>query len=120
MVQKKLTLILVLFPILLTAQPRFRAGVVAGLSASQIDGDISRGYNKLGFLGGLRVIARLKSRTEASMEILYPQGGCQNGMIPRKFDPTPFSFYPFLLYLVILFNLHGSVVLTAWKAALDY
>lgn len=76
---------------LLTAQPRFRAGPVLGLTASQIDGDLSAGYNKLGFQSGLRVIARLKGRTEASMEILYSQRGCQNELIPSEFDPNPFA-----------------------------
>ncbi|MBC7773865.1 MAG: PorT family protein [Phycisphaerae bacterium] len=84
-------ILLAFFPMLLTAQPRFRAGVVAGISASQIDGDISRGFNKLGFLGGLRVIARLKGRSDASMEILYAQRGCQNELIPSDTDPTPYS-----------------------------
>ncbi|MFN0216024.1 MAG: porin family protein [Saprospiraceae bacterium] len=90
--QKTLPLLLLLFlPMLLTAQPRFRAGPVLGLTASQIDGDLSAGYNKLGFQSGLRVIARLKGRTEASMEILYSQRGCQNELIPSEFDPNPFA-----------------------------
>lgn len=78
-------------PIFLSAQPRFRAGAVLGLTASQIDGDLSAGYNKLGFQGGLRVITRLKGRTEASLEILFSQRGCQNELIPSDYDPNPFS-----------------------------
>lgn len=86
-----LLLLLALLPFLLSAQPRFRAGAVLGLTASQIDGDLSAGYNKLGYQAGLRVIARLKGRTEASMEILYSQRGCQNELIPSDFDPNPFA-----------------------------
>ncbi|MFN0035174.1 MAG: porin family protein [Saprospiraceae bacterium] len=86
-----LLLLLAFFPILLLAQPRFRAGAVLGLTASQIDGDNSAGYNKLGFQAGLRVIARLKERTEASMEILFSQRGCQNELIPRDYTPNPFA-----------------------------
>ncbi|MDX1912383.1 MAG: outer membrane beta-barrel protein [Saprospiraceae bacterium] len=90
---QKLLSLLVIFslPLLLNAQQRFSAGAVVGLTASQIDGDLSAGYNKLGFQGGLRVTARLKERTEASMEFLFSQRGCQNELIPNDFDPNPFS-----------------------------
>ena len=86
-----LLLFLAFFPLILSAQHRFRAGAVLGLTASQIDGDLSAGYNKLGLQGGLRVIARLKGRMEASMEILYSQRGCQNELIPSDSDPNPFA-----------------------------
>jgi len=88
---KKALFLLTFLPLLLAAQPRFRAGAVAGLTASQIDGDLSAGYNKLGFQGGLRVITRLKGKTEASMEFLFSQRGCQNELIPSDFDPNPFA-----------------------------
>lgn len=89
---KKILLLLLAFsPLFLLAQPRFRAGAVLGLTASQIDGDLSAGYNKLGYQAGLRVISRLKGRHEASMEILYSQRGCQNELIPSDYDPSPFS-----------------------------
>ena len=35
---------------------RFKAGVIAGITAAQIDGDASAGYNKVGLQGGLRGI----------------------------------------------------------------
>lgn len=90
--KKKLLLFAFLsFACLLAAQPRFRGGAVLGLTASQIDGDLSAGYNKLGFQSGLRVTARLKGKMEASMEILYSQRGCQNELIPNDFDPNPFK-----------------------------
>ncbi len=89
---KKLPFLLLAFlPIVLAAQPRFRAGAVLGLTASQIDGDLSAGYNKLGFQAGLRVITRLKGRMEASMEILFSQRGCRSELIPGDFEPRPFS-----------------------------
>lgn len=90
--QKTLPLLfLAFFPILLLAQPRFRAGAVVGLTASQIDGDLSAGYNKIGLQGGLRVIARLKGRMETSMEILFSQRGCRNELVPNDADPNPFA-----------------------------
>lgn len=59
------------------AQQRFKAGLIAGVTASQIDGDLSAGYHKVGLQGGLRGIAVLKEKQEASVEILYTQRGCR-------------------------------------------
>ena len=57
------------------AQQRFRAGLIAGLTASQINGDVSAGYNKLGLRGGLRAITVLGEKTELSFDILFSQRG---------------------------------------------
>lgn len=65
---------------------RFKAGIIAGLTASQIDGDVSAGYHKVGWQAGLRGIARLKNKQEASIEILYTQRGCRN-------EPKTIPFY---------------------------
>ena len=53
------------------AQRRFQGGVVVGLSASQIDGDLMAGYDKLGLIGGIRTVARLKERSDLSVEFLF-------------------------------------------------
>ena len=57
---------------------RFRAGVIAGLTASQIDGDASAGYRKLGLQGGLRGQAQLSNNQAVSVELLYTQRGCRS------------------------------------------
>ncbi len=88
---KKLFFFLAFFPTFLLAQQRFHAGAVLGLSASQIDGDLSAGYNKVGFQGGLRVVAGLKKRMDLSMEFLFSQRGSRNELIPSDYDPTPFA-----------------------------
>lgn len=59
-------------------QQRFKAGVIAGVTASQIDGDASAGFHKVGLQGGLRGIVILKPRQEASVEILFTQRGSRN------------------------------------------
>ncbi len=59
-------------------QQRFKAGIIAGVTASQIDGDESAGYHKLGLQGGLKGVVNLKPKQEASVEILYSQRGCRN------------------------------------------
>jgi hypothetical protein len=68
---------------------RFAAGVIAGVTASQIDGDISAGYHKLGLTGGINVLAKLKERQAASIEILFTQRGCRyQPQLPPYFATT--------------------------------
>lgn len=74
-----------------SGEPRFGAGIIAGLTASQIDGDESAGYNKLGFLAGLRGTARLTERSLLSIEFLYAQRGAQTELIRDEFNPFYFK-----------------------------
>jgi hypothetical protein len=62
----------------LQAQRRFEASVLGGLTASQIDGDVSAGYHKVGLQGGLNVMAKLKGRQSMSVEMLFTQRGARN------------------------------------------
>jgi len=101
---KKLLFLLLFSPFVLMGQARFTAGVVAGLTASQIDGDLSAGYNKLGFQGGLRVNARLKTRSDLTLEFLFTQRGCQNELIPQDLDPNPFALTLNYVEVPVLFN----------------
>lgn len=75
----------------LQAQPRFRAGIIAGVSASQINGDNSAGYNKPGLIAGFRALSRLGDRSGASMELLFAQRGSQKQVIKDNFDPNFFA-----------------------------
>jgi len=73
-------------------EQRFGAGLIAGVTASQIDGDESAGYNKLGLQAGARGIVRLTKRTDASVEILYTQRGAKSRFVKDRFDPSvPYS-----------------------------
>lgn len=76
---------------LVQAQPRFSAGLVAGLTASQIDGDNSAGYNKLGLQAGLRVLARLGERSAGSIEMLFAQRGSQSEFVRDQYNPNNFA-----------------------------
>lgn len=57
------------------AQQRFKAGLIAGLNASQILRDDVGGYHRLGLRGGLRAITILTPKTDLFFEILYSQRG---------------------------------------------
>lgn len=79
----------VLWSSALAGQRRFKAGIIAGVTASQIDGDASAGYNKVGLQGGLRVAAILKEKQDASVEIVFTQRGCRNeAKTPPYFKTT--------------------------------
>ncbi len=61
-----------------TAQQRFKAGLVLGLNAAQVNGDDNGGYNKLGLQGGLRGVVILRDKMEILLEMLYSQRGSRS------------------------------------------
>ncbi|MBK9337608.1 MAG: hypothetical protein IPM98_14010 [Lewinellaceae bacterium] len=73
-----LALPFLLLPNAATAQreQRFKAGIIAGVTASQIDGDASARYHKVGLQGGLRHRS-VAPKQDASIEFLFTQRGPQ-------------------------------------------
>jgi hypothetical protein len=66
----------------------FSATIIAGLNASQIDGDNTAGYRKIGLNVGARAGVILSEKWESSFEILFSQQGAQSQLIkgiPRAF-----------------------------------
>lgn len=57
---------------------RFKAGMMLGFNASQIDGDELWGYNKAGLNLGVRFAAIITPRIDLSMDMLYSQRGSQS------------------------------------------
>ncbi len=84
-------------------KPRFRAGAVLGFTASQIDGDDSYGYNKLGLQAGIKSLIRLGRRTDLSIEFLFSQRGSQS-RFTRDPDENFFSLTLNNLEVPILFH----------------
>ncbi len=60
---------------------RFKAGVIVGFNAAQIDGDATAGFNKIGVRGGLRSTILLQDKMDIGVDILYSQRGSQSGLI---------------------------------------
>ncbi len=79
---------LVLFQEKLDAQQRFKAGLIFGLNAAQLNGDESAGYNKLGLHGGLRGVTVLNDKMDLIVEMLYSQRGSFAKFVlgDQKFD----------------------------------
>jgi len=77
-----------------TAQD-FRAGLLGGMTTSQISGDNLEGYDKLGFRIGAYVSRSIKEKVDLKMEIQYIQKGSK-----RHIDKYSFERYMFNLHYV--------------------
>jgi hypothetical protein len=99
------------------ATQRFKAGIVAGLTTSQIDGDASAGYNKIGVQAGLRGIIVLKEKTESSIELLFSQRGAASALVK---NPDDFRFLITLNYVEIPVQFHYKDWLIEDKENGDY
>ncbi len=69
----------------------FKAGVIAGLSGSQVEGDGFGGYNKLGFIGGGFVNTDLSEKISVQFEIYFINKGSFDAAHPDKGDFDSFS-----------------------------
>jgi opacity protein-like surface antigen len=88
----KQLLILVLFMLFAGGgfAQRFEGGLIVGYNASQVDGDIYKGYNKPGILAGAYVQTDLAPAIFAGMEIKYSQKGSRNKVDPKAVIPEKY------------------------------
>ena len=63
------------------AQQRFKAGINVGLTAAQINGDESAGFNKVGLTAGVRAYTILTPKSDILIEILFSQRGSRTKVI---------------------------------------
>lgn len=84
---------LLLLPFSGPAQSPFGAGIVVGFNASQIQGDDSAGFNRLGVRAGVRGLARLSEKTELGFDLLYSQRGSTTELVPNN------NFLRFVIHL---------------------
>jgi len=73
---KFLLLFVLLFPMFASAQ-KFEGGMLAGLVGSQVAGDPSSGYNKLGFYAGVFANRQFTLKSGAQFEMYYIQKGAR-------------------------------------------
>ncbi len=62
--------------------PRFHASLLAGINATQVDGDNLAGYHKGGWNAGLGVDATLHKDLTLGMELLFSQKGSRSTILP--------------------------------------
>jgi len=73
--------ILLLFPVFLQAQV-FKAGVTAGPTFSQIEGDVVAGFYKVGFQAGVIADVYISEKFSWGLEILYSKRGSASAFNP--------------------------------------
>ncbi len=96
----------------LSTNSRFGFGLFIGLNASQIDGDNSYGYNKLGLSGGIHTRIFVKNYLEAQTGISYSNQGSQSVFLSR----SSFDMKINLQYVVVPFEIHFK----DWLQESDY
>jgi len=91
---------------------RFDGGILAGLNASQVQGDNLSGYNKPGVLGGFYVETDLAPAVFMGMEIKYAQKGSRKKVTDK--DPEKYimrlGYIDVPVYLAFRTNQRGAVL----------
>jgi hypothetical protein len=90
---------------IMVAQPQkrtFNATIVAGLNASQIDGDNTAGYRKLGLNVGARADILFAKKWQTGFEILFSQQGSQSQLVKGN----PRNYYCHLNYIEVPLLIH--------------
>jgi hypothetical protein len=72
---KKILFFLLLFLSVSSYAQRFNGGIVIGMNASQIDGDMWGGYNKAGLVAGAYVFTKLNNNWGGQLELRYAAKG---------------------------------------------
>ncbi|MCF8357374.1 MAG: PorT family protein [Prolixibacteraceae bacterium] len=84
-------LFLLIFSSLHMFPQRFQGGVLAGFNGSQVEGDLARGYHKMGFIGGAWIQTPITENFFWGMELKYSQKGSQ-------INPTVKNNYRYYIY----------------------
>lgn len=83
---------------------RFKAGVIAGFNASQIDGDDAVGFTKLGLVAGLRAVTIITEKIDVSLELLYSQRGSRSELFNSTNTLIPFKIQLNYIEIPVIFN----------------
>lgn len=72
--------LLLLLPLMATAQQRIHAFVSSGISVNQIEGDELKGFKHIGYTGGVGALAAISSNNQwgMSIEALFSQRGSKS------------------------------------------
>jgi len=82
-----------------------QAGLIAGLNATQVDGDTKAGFYKLGLNLGVTALIPLSDQFSTSIEILYSQKGSYERSPSNSPTPDPLKLRLNYLDVPILLNL---------------
>jgi hypothetical protein len=107
---------LIMFLLLITGiyAQRFEGGLLGGYNATQVDGDIYRGFNKPGIIAGAFVQTDIAPAIFVGMELKYAQKGSRNKVDPKKTVPEKYimrlGYVEVPLFIGFRANERGSVV----------
>jgi hypothetical protein len=101
-----LIILFLFFTIASNAQQRFKVGVKAGLSTSQVDGDTYGGYNKAGFDGGIFVTGKINEKWTGQFEMIFIQKGSKHNSDPENGDVSYYYLGLNYLEVPVLFQYH--------------
>ncbi len=99
-------------------KPDFRNGLfkglfIAGLNATQIDGDEGYGYNYLGAHVGVGAMVKFHKNMSVSMEILYSMKGAQRRLFGNMQADSSFKIVHDYVEVPLLFSVHDKKLIMA-------
>ena len=112
---KKFTFLILLMIIVsgIKAQ-RFEGGLLGGFNATQVDGDLYRGFHKPGLIAGAFVQTDVAPAVFAGFELKYSQKGSRNKIDPKKTDIEKYIMRLGYIELPVYFgfraNDRGSII----------
>ncbi len=86
----------------------FNGGFLAGLTASQVDGDGYGGFDKTGVIVGVFVNRQISDKTTWQMELIYSHRGSKKNMQPDKDDFVFFKIHLEYLEVPLIINYEYS------------
>jgi len=101
-----LYIFLLFFSLHIYSQNKFKAGLKAGISTSQVAGDTYAGFNKAGIAGGGFVRADINEKWSTQFEILFIQKGSKHVGNPEKGDYTYYMMQLNYIEIPLLFQYH--------------
>jgi hypothetical protein len=101
-------LLLIIVPSYAFSQ-RFNGGILAGINASQVDGDNYAGYNKFGFAVGVFISTELSDRISGEIQLRYMQKGANKKI--TDLDPSLYisKLHYIELPLLLRFKLNNKI-----------
>lgn len=82
----------------------FKAGFQLGMTATQVDGDKSAGYNKPGFFGGIFVNRPMENNKAWQLEMNFVQKGSRINVDPNSSNPQTYLMRLNYLEIPVLFQ----------------
>lgn len=113
---RHLIFLLLLVPGIAVAQ-KIEGGLLAGINATQVAGDVASGYNKAGITFGGFAGFRINDHTEFRMELAFSQKGSR--MNPTDENPQQYLLRVNYIDIPFLYRYHYNTKLT-FEGGLSY